>query len=166
MIAALCPVVVPALWCEPAPIPAPPPAVERPDARQMRAVLTGGVNRIKPVTRRGAEVLLARFPQLRVIGGWRANGYGAPDHPRGWALDPMTYDNRRLGNRIAVFLMNNAERHRVSYVMWRHRIWNHSLGEKPRPIRKWRWVPDRGSPTANHLDHVHVTYDRRSRHGR
>lgn len=41
--------------------------------------------------------------------------------------------------------------HRVDYVIWRQRI-------NTRDGRGWRMMEDRGSITANHYDHVHVSF--------
>jgi hypothetical protein len=38
----------------------------------------------------------------------------------------------------------------VKYIIWRQRIWYPSSGT-------WRGMADRGSATANHYDHVHVS---------
>jgi hypothetical protein len=42
--------------------------------------------------------------------------------------------------------------HGVSYVIYSQRIWS-----VDRAGEGWRYMSDRGSSTANHYDHVHVT---------
>ncbi|MGH8775923.1 MAG: hypothetical protein ACRDWI_12375 [Jiangellaceae bacterium] len=37
-------------------------------------------------------------------------------------------------------------------MIWAQRIWT-----AERSSDGWRWMEDRGSDTANHYDHVHVT---------
>lgn len=99
--------------------------------------------------------ILAAFPRITEVGGVRPDSL--PDHPSGHALDfmipsPTSASGIALGNAIAAHLQNSAGRLGVSYVIWRQRIWNVS-----RSREGWRDMADRGSATANHMDHVHVT---------
>jgi hypothetical protein len=80
------------------------------------------------------------------IGG--AVGRGDGDHGAGLALDLMTSDSAR-GDAIADFVLANQQRFGVTYVIWRQR-YNDGSG--------WSYLEDRGSPTANHYDHVHVSF--------
>lgn len=90
----------------------------------------------------------------RVFGNMPIGGVGAranaSDHPSGFALDFMTYSNRALGNRIASYLTANWGRMAVKYLIWLQRI-------ASRP-GDWRPMADRGSATANHMDHVHASF--------
>ncbi len=80
--------------------------------------------------------------------------YTRPDHSptQQLAADFMVYTNRAMGDAVAQFLIDNAARLRVEYVIWLQRIWY--IG----PRGGWRPMADRGSPTANHMDHVHVSF--------
>jgi hypothetical protein len=87
------------------------------------------------------------FPQITRYGGWDSHG----EHASGKALDLMTSDVA-LGNAIAAFLQQHASELHLYDVLWRQRIWT--------PVRAsegWRLFADRGSATANHFDHVHVS---------
>jgi hypothetical protein len=87
------------------------------------------------------------FPQITSYGGWDAHG----EHVTGKALDIMTSDVA-LGNSIAAFLQAHASELHIYDILWRQHIWT--------PVRAsegWRLFADRGSPTANHDDHVHVS---------
>jgi hypothetical protein len=87
------------------------------------------------------------FPQITSYGGWDAHG----EHSSGKALDIMTSD-LALGNAIAAFLQQHASELNLYDVIWWDRIWT--------PVRAaegWRGYGDHGSPTANHMDHVHVS---------
>jgi hypothetical protein len=87
------------------------------------------------------------FPQITSYGGWDAHG----EHSSGKALDIMTSDVA-LGDAIAQFLQDHASELHVYDILWRQRIWT--------PVRAsegWRFFSDRGSATANHYDHVHVS---------
>jgi hypothetical protein len=82
------------------------------------------------------------------IGGVGARA-SASDHPSGHALDFMTLGNVGLGNRVASHLLANFQRMALTYIIWLQRI-NSGSG--------WRGMADRGSPTANHMDHVHASF--------
>ncbi|MBO0846060.1 MAG: mucin-2 protein [Nocardioides sp.] len=87
------------------------------------------------------------FPQITTYLGWDAHG----EHASGKAIDIMTSDVA-LGNAIAAFLQQHAAELHIYDILWRQHIWT--------PVRAsegWRLFADRGSPTANHYDHVHVS---------
>ena len=89
----------------------------------------------------------AAFPQISTYGGWSNHG----EHSSGRAIDIMTSDVT-LGTAIAEFLRLHAAELNLYDVIWRQRIWT--------PVRAaegWRSMPSRGSDTANHYDHVHVS---------
>lgn len=71
------------------------------------------------------------------------------DHPTGYALDLMVNDDRALGDRLAECMLDNQARYHVKYVIWRQR-YNDGSG--------WQLMEDRGGATANHFDHVHVSF--------
>ena len=87
------------------------------------------------------------FPEITSYGGWDNHG----EHRSGKALDIMTSDVQ-LGNAIAAFLQAHASDLDVFDILWRHRIWT-----SQRAGDGWRTFADRGSATANHMDHVHVS---------
>jgi hypothetical protein len=70
---------------------------------------------------------------------------------QGRAADFMVYTDRAKGDAVAQYVIDNAARFRVEYVIWRQRIYMVSSGT-------WRAMADRGSPTANHMDHPHVAF--------
>jgi len=87
------------------------------------------------------------FPQITSYGGWDAHG----EHSSGKALDIMTSDVE-LGTTIAEFLQAHASELHLYDVIWRQHIWT-----PERASEGWRLMPNRGSATANHFDHVHVS---------
>ena len=96
---------------------------------------------------RAARALALKFPQIKMIGGYRApDPY--PDHPSGRALDVMTYADMSLGDRVKDFLFNND--FKMQYALWRQAQWNNASASTP--------MADRGSGTANHMDHVHAYF--------
>ena len=56
------------------------------------------------------------------------------------------------GQRVADFVRANAAALGVSYVIFSQHIWSVERGGEG-----WRGMPSRGSATANHYDHVHVS---------
>ena len=87
------------------------------------------------------------FPQITQYGGYAARG----EHSSGKAIDIMNSDTG-LGDQIAAFLQRNAAALDLYDIIWQQHIWT--------PVRSsegWRSMSDRGSETANHFDHVHVS---------
>ena len=79
------------------------------------------------------------------IGGYRPN---AGEHSTGQAVDFMV-SSSSTGDAIAEFVQANAGTYDVQYMIWEQRYWE--------PGSSWDLMEDRGSATANHYDHVHVT---------
>jgi hypothetical protein len=104
---------------------------------------------VKSHVRSAARFLGCNFGEPTVLGV--AGRAGGSDHPSGKALDFMV--GRATGNAIAACALRNQEEFGISYVIWRQRI-NFGSG--------WRPMEDRGGATANHLDHVHVSFDSRA----
>jgi hypothetical protein len=57
--------------------------------------------------------------------------------------------DRATGDRLAGCALNNRAALGITYVIWRQRI-NFGNG--------WQPMEDRGGITANHYDHVHVSF--------
>ncbi|GAS94434.1 Gp20 [Mycolicibacterium canariasense] len=96
-----------------------------------------------------ARAISSAFPQISNIGGWRPPD-GFNEHSSGSAVDVMvpnagTPDGRALGDQIARFALSSGL---ADYVLWQQTQWNADGSSKP--------MADRGSPTQNHMDHVHV----------
>ena len=94
------------------------------------------------------RAICARFPSVTAYGGVRADSL--PEHPSGRALDAMV--SGAAGWEIARFVRANARQLGVSQVLFAQKIWTVQRGSEG-----WRSFSDRGSATANHYDHVHVT---------
>lgn len=86
-----------------------------------------------------------QFPDMTNIGGYRAGDPG--DHGSGRAVDIMVTGSR--GDQVAAWLQQNAGNLNIKYLIWEQRMW--------RPGSSWSYMEDRGSTTANHYDHVHVS---------
>lgn len=92
------------------------------------------------------RAVCAAFPSVSSWGGRSGSG----DHGAGRALDIMVTGS--TGDAIADYVRRNAARLGVSEVIWSQRIWT-----VQRSSEGWRYMSDRGSTTANHYDHVHVS---------
>lgn len=95
------------------------------------------------------RAICARFPAVTSYGGVRADSL--PEHPSGRALDAMISDST-VGWQIARWVRANAKQLGVSEVLYDRHIWT-----VQRSSEGWRTFSDRGSATANHEDHVHVS---------
>lgn len=123
----------------------------RKEAEQARkgcdGLKTGGLGAVKPHVREAGAVLGCRFDKPVMLG---VAGRGGPsDHPGGLAIDFMV--DRATGDALAQCALDNMEALGVKYVIWEQQI-NHGSG--------WRPMEDRGGITANHFDHVHVSFER------
>ena len=87
-----------------------------------------------------------QFPDMTNIGGYRAGDPG--DHGSGRAVDIMVTGAR--GDQVAAWLQQHSGELSIKYLIWKQRIWYPGSGT-------WEYMEDRGSTTANHYDHVHVS---------
>jgi hypothetical protein len=107
---------------------------------------TSVLGSVKSHVRAAAEFLGCQFGRP-TMGGVAGRG-GPSDHPAGLAVDFMV--ERATGDALAACALENMDALGVKYVIWRQRI-NHGSGWKP--------MEDRGGATANHFDHVHISFD-------
>jgi hypothetical protein len=114
--------------------------------------VTYNLGPVKPWVQAAANELGGKFG-ISSIGGYRASAKDQNGHPAGRALDLMVSDVKR-GTALAEYARANARRLGVEYVIWRQRIWSVA-----RNGEGWRPMEDRGSPTQNHMDHVHVNFN-------
>ena len=80
------------------------------------------------------------------------------DHGKGLAVDFMVPESSALGDQIAEYTVANMASRGVSYIIWKQRFYapfNSIYG----PAYTWNLMPDRGSITENHYDHVHVSFN-------
>jgi hypothetical protein len=144
--------------------------------RQMVAALAGQQQRIRrllaqfqpqsptigdnitPRMREVRDEIDRRFGPFPAIGCYRPGSDG--EHPLGRACDFMlssggvmpTASSIQHGYDIAAWAQANASRLGIMYIIYRQRIWDVRMASSG-------WVPmaDRGSITANHYDHVHIS---------
>lgn len=111
------------------------------------------LGQVQPQLRALVAVLAPMF-DITAVGGYRASATDPDGHPAGLAADfmvPLTSAGRRQGDALAAYARTNAAALGVDYILWKQRIWSvDRVGEG------WRSMKDRGGPTENHLDHVHI----------
>ncbi|HET9117713.1 MAG TPA: hypothetical protein VFN75_06510 [Pseudonocardiaceae bacterium] len=84
--------------------------------------------------------------------GVQATTYPGHDPDQWHAADFLVHSSDQ-GYALAGYAKVNAARLRVHYICWHQHIWNIQ-----RAAEGWRLMADRGSPTQNHMDHVHVSF--------
>ena len=156
-----------------APAETPAPAEEAP-AAQPAAVETAAAPEVQPVASTPTsgntiptdpnlqpqaeafrQEIAAKFG-ITNIGGYRE---GDPeDHGKGLAVDVMVPTNSELGDQVAQYAIDNMDRAGISYIIWKQQFYmpvNNIYG----PANTWNQMPDRGGDTANHNDHVHISFN-------
>ncbi|MGO1385260.1 MAG: hypothetical protein ACTHWA_06375 [Arachnia sp.] len=132
----------------------PPPTPE--DEGTLNKGSSSGLDKVNDNTKKVIRHVWANYPEITTMYGWSKRT--TPDHPAGRAVDVMIPNwskNKALGWEIARYFRANADKFGVSYIIFDQHIWSVA-----RDSQGWRAMDDRGSNTANHLDHVHVnTYD-------
>ena len=123
---------------------------------QPQSPVTG--DNITPRMRQVKDEIDRRFGPFVAIGCYRPEATG--EHPLGRACDFMLSTGGvmpiaskvALGYDIAAWAQANASRLGIMYIIYRQKIWDIRMASAG-------WVPmaDRGSITANHYDHVHIS---------
>ena len=86
--------------------------------------------------------------------GYRPGDSG--DHGKGLAIDFMVPVSSALGDQIADYAIQNMASRGINYIIWKQRFYA-PYASKYGPAYTWNPMPDRGSVTENHYDHVHVS---------
>jgi hypothetical protein len=131
-----------------------------PKAKARSAAVSGGISSkpcksgsavergLTPDAIKVHRAICARYPQVTAFGGVRSGG---GNHGSGRAVDNMI-SNSTVGWQIAKWVRAHAKQLGVSEVIYSQHIWT-----VQRSSEGWRGMSDRGSRTANHYDHVHVS---------
>ena len=86
--------------------------------------------------------------------GYRPGDSG--DHGKGLAIDFMVPVSSALGDQVAEYAVKNMASRGINYIIWKQRFYA-PYDSKYGPAYTWNPMPDRGSVTENHYDHVHVS---------
>ena len=143
--------------------PAAQPAVETAAAPEVQPVASTPTSgnaiptdpHLQPQAEAFRQEIAAKFG-ITNIGGYRE---GDPeDHGKGLAVDVMVPTNSELGDQVAQYAIDNMDRAGISYIIWKQQFYmpvNNIYG----PANTWNQMPDRGGDTANHNDHVHISFN-------
>ncbi|EFO54677.1 LysM domain protein [Streptococcus infantis SK1302] len=97
---------------------------------------------------------IANLFGITSFSGYRPGDSG--DHGKGLAIDFMVPVSSALGDQIADYTIQNMASRGISYIIWKQRFYA-PYPSKYGPAYTWNPMPDRGSITENHYDHVHVS---------
>ncbi len=125
--------------------PLPPPGPQLADF--LKEACSSNLSGTKPHVAQVGNFLKNMF-KVKDVGGARGRAGGGDDHSIGLALDFMM-PNPAVGTALAEFVLAHRKELGVTYVIWQQR-YNDGGG--------WSMMEDRGSPTQNHYDHVHVSF--------
>ena len=106
---------------------------------------------------------------MKKFGLTEAHGVRADDdgtghgHNSGMAVDFMIgygwERDQANGQQIADYIVANFDALGVYYLIWEQKFYMNQLNIYGQ-ANTWNAMPDRGSPTQNHMDHVHVSFVR------
>ncbi|WP_421432481.1 LysM peptidoglycan-binding domain-containing protein [Streptococcus suis] len=88
--------------------------------------------------------------------GYRPGDSG--DHGKGLAIDFMVPESSALGDQVAAYAVANLASKNINYIIWKQRFYA-PYDSIYGPAYTWNLMPDRGSITENHYDHVHVSFN-------
>ncbi|HEM2851858.1 TPA: LysM peptidoglycan-binding domain-containing protein [Streptococcus suis] len=88
--------------------------------------------------------------------GYRPGDSG--DHGKGLAIDFMVPESSALGDQVAAYAVANLASKNINYIIWKQRFYA-PYDSIYGPDYTWNLMPDRGSITENHYDHVHVSFN-------
>ena len=97
---------------------------------------------------------IANLFGITSFSGYRPGDSG--DHGKGLAIDFMVPESSELGDKVAEYAVQNMASRGISYIIWKQRFYA-PFDSKYGPANTWNPMPDRGSVTENHYDHVHVS---------
>lgn len=110
---------------------------------------------LQPQAEAFRQEIAAKFG-ITNIGGYRE---GDPDdHGKGLAVDVMVPTSSQLGDQVAQYAIDNMDRAGISYVIWKQQFYM-PVDNIYGPANTWNQMPDRGGDTANHYDHVHISFN-------
>jgi hypothetical protein len=117
------------------------------------ARISNSAGAIRPQAQAAANAVVSNVPGADgiTIGGTRASAADPGGHPSGLALDYMVMSDAALGDAIVEYHIAHWDSLGVEYIIWQQRMLSSPGGA-------WKGMSNRGSATANHMDHPHVNY--------
>jgi hypothetical protein len=128
-------------------------AAAAPSAATAVATISNSAGPVRPQAQAAANAVVSNVPGTDgiTIGGTRSSAADPHGHPSGLALDYMVGSNAALGDEIVAYHLAHWDELGVEYITWQQRMLSSPGGS-------WTQMENRGSPTANHMDHPHVNY--------
>ncbi|NEK86813.1 hypothetical protein GCU60_13785 [Blastococcus saxobsidens] len=129
------------------------PAAAASTAASAIAKITNSAGPVSARVQAAANAVVSNVPGADriTLGGTRASAADPGGHPSGNALDYMVMSNSALGDAIVAYHRAHWDELGVDYIIWQQRMLSSANGS-------WRAMENRGSATANHMDHPHVNY--------
>ncbi|MFI3160063.1 LysM domain-containing protein [Streptococcus suis] len=143
------------------------PAVEAPIEQPV--VETPQVTALSTTTTSTSAYDVGLQPQVAAFRAEVANAFGitsfsgyrpgdSGDHGKGLAIDFMVPQSSALGDQVAAYAVANLASKNINYIIWKQRFYA-PYDSIYGPAYTWNLMPDRGSVTENHYDHVHVSFN-------
>ena len=116
------------------------------------------MNGLTPHTKKMKVALAKKFGitsfSLFRAGDDDGTGHG---HNSGMAVDFMVYADSAKGDQLAEYLTKHMDELGIYYIIWKQRFYMAQQNIYG-PANTWNMMPNRGGVTANHYDHVHVSF--------
>ena len=116
------------------------------------------MNGLTPHTKKMKVALAKKFGitnfSLFRAGDDDGTGHG---HNTGMAVDFMVYSDSAKGDQLAEYLTKHMDELGIYYIIWKQRFYMAQQNIYG-PANTWNMMPNRGGVTANHYDHVHVSF--------
>ena len=116
------------------------------------------MNGLTPYTKK-MKVALAKKFGITSFSLFRAGDDDGTGHGynSGMAVDFMVPVNSAQGDQLAEYLTKHMDELGVYYIIWKQRFYMPQQNIYG-PANTWNIMPNRGGVTANHYDHVHVSF--------
>ncbi|HEM4558186.1 TPA: LysM peptidoglycan-binding domain-containing protein [Streptococcus suis] len=147
------------------------PVVEAPveEVVEQPVVETPQVTALSTTTTSTSAYDVGLQPQVAAFRAEVANAFGitsfsgyrpgdSGDHGKGLAIDFMVPQSSALGDQVAAYAVANLASKNINYIIWKQRFYA-PYDSIYGPAYTWNLMPDRGSVTENHYDHVHVSFN-------
>lgn len=122
---------------------------------KVKDVVDNGDEGLTTHTRQMRHFLMAKFG-ITDAGGVRPDDDGTGHgHDSGLAVDFMA--DKATGDALSAYVAKNFSSLGVYYQIWQQRYYM-NMTNIYGPANTWNYMPDRGGATANHMDHVHISF--------
>lgn len=103
------------------------------------------------------HVARVRRMMVKYFGYEDLNTYVGHQPNQRLAIDFMTHNDYVLGDTAAAWLIENIDQLGIDYIIWGQKFYM-NIDNIYGPAKVWSFMPDRGSWTQNHGDHVHISF--------